>query len=98
MIQNLADRLKESRLKLSMSQKSVANMLNVSPSLISAYESGERTPSVEMLLSLSYLYRCTTDYLLGKDEKNAPIAELDAEGLSREEICVLKELIRIIKR
>ena len=45
----------------------MAKKLDVSPSIISSYETGERTPSVENLLSLSYLYHCSTDYLLGRE-------------------------------
>ncbi|MDE6714674.1 MAG: helix-turn-helix domain-containing protein [Lachnospiraceae bacterium] len=35
------------------------------PYKLTNYESGERTPSVEALMSLARLYHCSTDYLLG---------------------------------
>lgn len=50
MINGLPDRLRSMREKRALSQRAVANMLDVSPSLISGYETGERTPSVEVLL------------------------------------------------
>ena len=53
------------RLEFNMSQKEVAGIINTSPSIISNYESGERTPSVENLMALANLYHCSTDYLLG---------------------------------
>lgn len=56
MINGLPDRLKALRLKYHYSQKQVADLLNMSPSIVSGYETGERTPSVEVLLSFSYLY------------------------------------------
>ena len=65
MIKGLPTRLRETRERCFLSQREVARRLNVSASLISGYETGERTPSVEMLLSLSILYGCSTDYLLG---------------------------------
>ena len=66
MIKNLAGRLKELRIQNKLTQKQVSELLGISPSIISGYETGERTPSAEILLSLSYLYKCSTDYLLGK--------------------------------
>ncbi len=97
MIRYLPERLREMRLKLDMSQKDVAKILHASPSLISSYESGERTPSVDMLLSLSYLYKCSTDYLLGKEPTNVIKESLDTEGLSPIEVKVLKDLICVMK-
>lgn len=66
MIKGLPERLREQREINGLSQRSVAKRLDVSPSIISGYETGERTPSAENLLALSYLYRCSTDYLLGR--------------------------------
>lgn len=43
------------RAKYGYSQKQVAEKLGVSPSIVSGYKAGERTPSTEILLSLSYL-------------------------------------------
>ena len=64
MIKDLPQKLKKLRLTYNLSQKDVAKQLGISPSVVSSYETGERTPSTEILLSLSYLYKCSTDYLL----------------------------------
>lgn len=81
MVMGLAERLKEQRAKLKLSQREVANILEVSPSVISAYESGERTPSVEVLLRLADLYQCSTDYLLGRTEEK-PATKIDISDLT----------------
>lgn len=65
MIEGLGSRLKEQRELHNLSQKEVAKRLNISFSVLSNYESGERTPSLEKLVRLANLYQCTTDYLLG---------------------------------
>ena len=70
MIKGLNEKLTELRKQYHLSQKDVAKAINVSPSIISGYETGERNPSLENLLALSYLYRCSTDYLLGKEKEN----------------------------
>ena len=96
MIQGLPERLKEQRTKRELSQRAVAKHLGVSPSIISGYETGERTPSTENLLALSYLYRCTTDYLLGrKSAIRQPT--ISAEGLSQRQIQLFTELIESVR-
>ncbi|MDD6057702.1 MAG: helix-turn-helix transcriptional regulator [Clostridiales bacterium] len=68
MINGLGERLQKQRTIRKLSQKDVACALHVSPSIISNYESGERTPSVEILMALASLYHCSTDYLLGFEQ------------------------------
>ena len=97
MISGLSERLRNLRIKNQYSQKQVATTLRVSPSIISSYETGERTPSTENLLALSYLYHCSTDYLLGK-EKACVTQPLDAAGLSPEQVRLLSELIATMRR
>ena len=96
MISGLPERLKEARTKQGYSQRMVAKQLYISPSIISCYETGERTPSTEVLLALSYMYKCSTDYLLGR-EADPPRVSLDADGLKPSQIQALQELIRTIK-
>ena len=96
MIKGLPEKLKGFRLKYGYSQKQVADKLKVSPSIISGYETGERTPSTEILLSLSYLYNCTTDYLLGK-QFPAPQFALDVEGLTQQQINAILTIIEAFK-
>ena len=84
MVQGLGERLQEQRMLLKLSQKEAAAAIGVSPSIISNYESGERTPSVENLMALAALYRCSTDYLLGL-EKASTAKTLDASMLTDEQ-------------
>lgn len=81
MIHGLGQRLQEQRILRNYSQKQVAASLGVSASVISNYESGERTPSIEILISLAHLYRCSADYLLGIDKtdkgKHLDVSMLD---------------------
>lgn len=96
MIKDLPMKLKELRVANNLSQKEVAHKIDVSPSIISGYETGERTPSLENLLALSYLYKCSTDYLLGK-ENTTPKVTLDTDGLNTEQIHALLTLIKTIR-
>lgn len=94
MISILPERLKLKRKNRGLSQKEVAGILDVSPSIISAYETGERTPSVENILSLSYLYNCTTDYLLGRDSNESDELFDIFSDLTNEQIKALRCIIK----
>ena len=96
MIRDLPEKLRDLRTKAGLSQRAVANHLRVSPSIISSYETGERTPSTENLLALSYLYRCSTDFLLGRESSSAN-ATVNAEGLTLRQIQLLNELIATMR-
>lgn len=96
MIKDLSTKLRELRMSQNLSQADIAKKLEISPSIVSGYETGERTPSAEILLALSYLYKCSTDYLLGKSNEK-PTVILDTDGLTTEQIQVLQSLIKVMK-
>lgn len=96
MIKGLPQKLQELRTKYGYSQKQVAEKLGISSSIVSGYETGERTPSTENLLALSYLYNCSTDYLFGK-QVHKPQFVLDMEGLTNEQIHAISNLIDTIR-
>lgn len=93
MIKDLPYKLKELRTKYGFSQRELANRLDVSPSIVSGYETGERTPSVDVLLSISYLYNCSVDYLLGKSNEQ-PFIQIDTSKLNNNQIQAINTLIK----
>lgn len=97
MIKDLPKKLKEQRLFLGYSQREVAQKLSVSPAIISGYETGERTPSLQVLLALSYIYRCSLDFLLSRETKS-PQANINVEGLTEKQIHLLLDLVDELKK
>ena len=97
MVKGLPERLREQREVNGLSQRSVAKRLDVSPSIISGYETGERTPSAENLLALSYLYRCSTDYLLGREAVSMD-AVINVGELTPNQVRLIRELIDDMRR
>lgn len=86
MVQGLGERLQQKRSSMKLSQKEVANAVGVNPSVISNYENGERTPSVEVLMALASLYHCSVDHLLGIEKNSGAMLDtsmLDDEQRSR---------------
>lgn len=96
MINGLPEKLHAQRTKYGFSQRQVADKLGVSSSIISGYETGERTPSVEILLALSYLYKCSTDYLLGR-QTSGNDRLLNVESLSTEQLHALQIIINSMR-
>lgn len=96
MINGLPTRISELRRARGYSQQQIAKKLQVSPSIISGYETGERTPSTENLLALSNLFDCSTDYLLGKTN-NSPQSTVNIEGLTQEQQIAIINLIETMR-
>ncbi len=96
MVQGLGERLQQKRSSIKLSQKEVANAVGVNPSVISNYENGERTPSVEVLMSLASLFHCSVDYLLGIEKTSR--ASIDVAMLNDEQIARLQYFLSSINK
>ena len=90
---NFGNRLKTLRTKNNLTQVQLAQKLGVTKSVISAYENNLRMPSYDILISISRVFKVTTDYLLGVESKQ----EVDLSGLTDEEILALLNLIKAMK-
>ena len=77
-----------------MTQAQLAQKLGLTKSVISAYETGLRLPSYDVLIHISKIFNVSTDYLLGLERKQ----EIDLSGLSDDEITALMNLIKAMKR
>ena len=89
-----ANKLKNLRIQNHYTQDQLAQKLGVTKSQVSAYETGTRMPSYNVLIALARIFRVTTDYLLGVENKNT----LDLSGLTTEEISAIQNLIRAISK
>lgn len=88
-------RLKALRVAHDMTQQSLAKRLQVTKSVISAYETGLRMPSYDTLLMISKTFGVSTDFLLGNDSGKA--AFIDVSGLSDQEIEAVKIIVNRMK-
>lgn len=64
-----ADRLRQEREALGLTQQELAQQIGAGMSQISRYENGAAEPSVKQLKQLAKILRVTTDYLLGLVEE-----------------------------
>ena len=58
-------RILEMRKELNLTQKQLADKLNVSDACVNRWENGLRTPSAKYIVLLCKALNCTSDYLLG---------------------------------
>ncbi|MDE0481307.1 MAG: helix-turn-helix transcriptional regulator [Candidatus Poribacteria bacterium] len=70
MSEEVVSRIKQRRRELKMTQTELARAADLTPAAISQFESGTRKPSFNTLSSLSDALKVTTDYLLGKKDRD----------------------------
>lgn len=86
--------LKTLRIQGNMTQSQLAERLGLTKSVISAYETGVRMPSYDVLIHIARIFKVSTDYLLGMENKQ----DIDLSGLTPDEIDALLQLIQAMKR
>lgn len=103
------DILKQLRNEKKITQRELANLLNLSPSTIAMYETGQRKPDFETLQKIADFFDVSTDYLLGRTDirnlyKETVLREtktsynLDVCGLSVDDIAKVEEYIDLLKQ
>ena len=80
----LGEKLKLYREKNNMTQKEVAEILNVEPGTISKYELGLTEPNIESIKKLAEIFNVTTDELL-KDEEKFDFSKINILDILREQ-------------
>ena len=85
--------LKTLRLHEEMTQAQLSQKLGLTKSVISAYETGLRLPSYHVLIHIAQIFKVSTDFLLGVEQKDS----LDLSGLTQNEKSALLALIKAMK-
>lgn len=93
---DLGDRIKQLRLNKNLNQIQLAKLMDCSSSMVSAYESGVRKPSIDNLLSLARIFNVSTDYLLGNSTRDPNLVDISA--LTESQRTAIKQLIESIKK
>lgn len=65
----VANKLKKLRKEAGLTQKQLADKLNISPSTVAMYESGKRTPDPKVVVTIAEFFNVSTDYLLRTKQK-----------------------------
>lgn len=74
----LSKRIKKLRLENGLTQRQLERMANIAPSSVSAYEKGQKTPSIEVLCNIANALDTSVDWLCGNLESKGDYTPLDA--------------------
>ncbi len=90
MIYSLNENIKNLRIAHRMNQVEFANLVGVTKQCVSNWENDNVLPSIEMLTKIADVFKVSTDYLLGRNEK----ALIDVSGLTREQISHISMIVK----
>lgn len=89
-----SEKLRSLREARKLTQLQVAKKIGVSKAMISAYETASKTPSIEVLIRLSRLYKVSIDYLVCIDAPKA----VDVSGLDEDSVALISALIDKLRK
>ena len=67
------ERLDELAFERNLTNKMLAEKLNISPACVTQYMQGKFEPTYEHLIAVADFFQCSTDYLLGCEDEYKPI-------------------------
>lgn len=85
----VADRIKTLREQKGITQAELAKQLGITRSSVNAWEMGISVPSTQYIVELAYIFKVSTDYLLGVDMTST----VNVAGLSEKDIALVNALI-----
>jgi transcriptional regulator with XRE-family HTH domain len=88
----IGERLKQARIKLGITQKSLAQKLNITPSAVSMYENGNRLPSMEIFIKLIDILSISADEVLGHSISVMTNSTNYTISLAKEDLKIIKEI------
>jgi len=88
----LGNRLRALREKRKLTQKELAEKLNIPNQNISNYERDFRQPDYETLQMLADFFDVTTDYLLGRSSNLPQLTEKDEKDIAKKMESILEEM------
>ncbi|MFI3211482.1 MAG: helix-turn-helix transcriptional regulator [Peptostreptococcaceae bacterium] len=95
--------LRIEREKLGITQKQMSEKLNLPPTTYNGYETGKRSPHLDIVRDIAEVLNISVDYLLSIDQmklnENTNIIQIldDIKDLDEKDINKIKEYIQFIK-
>lgn len=83
-------KLRKLRKDNNLTQKQLADKLEITKATVSAYETNTKYPSIEVLIKISNIFNVSSDYLLGLSEKT----EFQNSNLTDEQNIIIEEIIK----
>ncbi len=90
----ISSRIQSLREQNGMTQAALAKQLGITRSSVNAWEMGISVPSTQYIVELAFIFRVSTDYLLGVERSSA----LDVSGLREDDVRLLYSVVEHLKR
>ena len=94
MILTLNENIKRLRLARGLNQVEFAKAMGVSKQCVSNWENDNVVPSVEMLVKIADIFNVTTDYILGRTNREY----IDVSGLTVDQIGHLSLVVNDLRK
>ena len=65
----IGEKLKKLRLEACLTQAQLAQALNIGQTTVAAYENGTHDPQVYSLIAYADFFKCSLDYLVGREDE-----------------------------
>lgn len=88
-VKDFSEIIKELRLSKNLTQSQLAERMWVKKSIISAYETDSRPPSLDMLIKYAKEFHVSTDYLLGIESNKT----INVNSLTDSQVSIINILI-----
>lgn len=75
-------RLRELREDLGLTQKQLAEMLNLTQSTIAYYENGRKMPTLENAVRITKIFNTSLDYLVGVTDRHQALENIKEDRVS----------------
>lgn len=89
-----SENLRRLRAEKGLTQTELAKRIGVNKSIVSAYESQERMPSLNVLVRLSYVLNVSMEYLLGVSRNKT----IDISNLTPEQVSAVNAVIEEFRK
>lgn len=91
---DFGNKLRSLRIDKGLNQTQLAERLGVTNSIISAYETQMRMPSLDLLVKIALEFSVSIDWLLGMER----ISSLDIAGLTNEQVLMISNMTNEFRR
>lgn len=92
---DFAKKLKEIRTEKGYTQRYISEIVNKTITAVCDWERGRTQPSIEDLITISKVFDCSVDYLLGIEDENGLIVQTTTNALSTDEERILQNYRKI---
>lgn len=90
----ISDRIKQLREMQGLTQADLAKKIGISRSGVNAWEMGISVPSTQYIVELAYIFKVSTDFLLGVDDS----ASISVHGLKEDDILLVQNTISHLRK